>query len=107
MKKIELEFKYLNQLSQLEDKKVTFYNMILLILNKILLLSNWDKVKDEEDNEISYFYELFNWLIDFLIEVVQGNITQNFSSLISKKKEKKINDKEDDDDSESIKALPL
>ena len=107
MKKIELEFKYLNQLSQLEDKKVTFYNMILLILNKILLISNWDKVKDEEDNEISYFYELFNCLIDFLIEVVQGNITQNFSSLISKKKEKKINDKEDDDDSESIKALPL
>jgi len=93
-----------------KKKKVTFYDMILLILNKILILSHWEKVKDEDDASISYFYEIFVCLMDLLIEVVQGNETKNFSNLLSKNKGKTTNDKEfaiiEEDDSDTIKGLP-
>ncbi len=93
MKDIEFEVEEKDK-SKLIFKKVTFYDMILLICNKVLALSGWESIKKEDDS-VKYFFDLFSTLIDLLIECVQGSRTDNFKSLYS------------EDEEDHIRALPL
>ena len=62
--------------------KVTFYDMILFINNKVLSLSGWENSKKEDDS-VKYFYDLFSGLNELLIECVQGNSLENFQNLVN------------------------
>ena len=67
-------------------QKIGFYDMILFILEKIIVLSCWGQVKKPEDFH-NYFVLLFSCLIELLIEIIQGTEDSNFLSLINQKYE--------------------
>jgi hypothetical protein len=76
-------FSHLNQ-------HISFYELLLFIVNKILLLSKWEysTPDKEEDVHIDYFYDLFSASIELLIEIIQGNKKENLDQLIIEKDEK-------------------
>lgn len=63
-------------------QKISFYDMMLYILEKIIILSCWEQVKQPEDFH-NYFFFLFSCLIEMLIEIIQGTEDLNFLSLIN------------------------
>ena len=63
----------------LGDKKIRFFDMMLLILIKIMNLAGWDRVKSNENQSIDYFYDIFSSIIELLIEIIQGNLQECFS----------------------------
>ena len=66
-------------------KKITYYDMMLFVLEKIIILSSWEKAKSEEEVQ-DYFYGLFSCIIEMLIEIVQGTEQSNFNNLIKTKR---------------------
>ena len=67
-------------------QKIGFYDMFLFILEKIIILSRWKQVKKPEDFQ-NYFVLLFSFIIELLIEIIQGTEDSNFLSLINQKYE--------------------
>lgn len=65
-------------------QRMSFYDMMLFILEKIIVLSCWEQVKHENDFH-HYFVPLFSAVIDLLIEIVQGTEDSNFLTLINQK----------------------
>ena len=63
---------------------VCIFELMMCTLNKIVTLAQWDKVGfgQEEDN-ISYFYEIFFVMIEFSIEMIQGTTKSNLERIIS------------------------
>ena len=47
------------------ERKIMFFDLMLLILSKILLLSGWEKVNAYDDNNINYFYDSRDKTIEF------------------------------------------
>jgi hypothetical protein len=75
----KLEFLY--EMETRYSARINFYDLMIMILNKILILSSWDQVK--VDYEYSdYFFDLFCCLIELLIEIIQGTKTKNFSKIL-------------------------
>ena len=70
-------------------QKITYYDMMLFVLEKIIILSSWEKAKSEEEVQ-DYFYGLFSCIIEMLIEMVQGTEQNNFNNLIRTKRVKKF-----------------
>lgn len=65
-------------------QKISFYDMMLYVLEKIISLSCWEQVKTSEDFH-HYFVLLFSCIIELLIEIIQGTEDSNFLSLINQK----------------------
>ena len=64
---------------------VTLFNLLLLMVGKIILLSKWDKVEfDVQEQNVSYYYDIFFTIIEFLIEMIQGTESDNFFILLMK-----------------------
>ena len=62
--------------------KVTLFNLLLKIFDKIILLSKWDKVDfNVEDSSISYYYDIFFAITELLIEMVQGTEEENLKNI--------------------------
>jgi len=93
----------LNIIGEKVEKKIMFFDMMLLILNKILLLSGWEKVTADEDNNINYFYDLFSCVIELLVETIQGTDKENFNSLY-KETVKDIEKEENEFTSETLEG---
>jgi hypothetical protein len=64
-----------------DEKKIMFFDLMILILDKILILSGWENVKYTSNENYSYFYALFCCIIELLIEIIQGTKTENFALL--------------------------
>ena len=83
----------LNELQFRIDKTETayFYEMMIFILDKIIVLSGWDKFRGNEEDEegVDFFYALFTCIVEMLIEIIQGTEEKNFINLL--KKETAIN----------------
>ena len=65
-------------------QKISFYDMMLYVLEKIITLSCWEQVKVPEDFH-HYFVLLFSCIVELLIEIIQGTEDSNFLSLINQK----------------------
>ena len=69
-------------------QKIGFYDLMLFILEKIIIISGWNLYDDTKDDEINYnFINLFEKIIYMLIEIIQGTEDKNFYSLINQKLE--------------------
>ena len=69
-------------------KKIRFFDLLIMLIDKILLLSNWTKrIKLNDDREV-YFLNLYNYIIEFLIKSLQ-NLTEDLFKLFIRKREKK------------------
>ena len=67
-------------------QKIGFYDLMLYILEKIIIISGWNLFKDSEEEEINVnFINLFETIIIMLIEIIQGTDDTNFYSLINQK----------------------
>ena len=71
-----------------EVQKITFYDLMLFVLDKIITLSKWEKVKNEEEVD-DYYLGLFSCIIEMLIEIVQGTDRINFDNLIKTRNDNK------------------
>ena len=69
-----------------ENSSISIFELMMCTLNKVVVLAQWDKVQfgQEEDN-ISYFYEIFFVMIEFSIEMIQGTTKSNLERIISVK----------------------
>ena len=80
--------KIANLNAEKKERKIMFFDIMLLILNKISLLSRWEIVNsdddDDEDNYHSYFYDLFASIIELLVEMIQGTNKENLDELVFK-----------------------
>ena len=69
-------------------QKIGFYDLMLFILEKIIVISGWNLYDDSRADEINYnFMNLFEKIIYMLIEIIQGTEDKNFYSLINQKLE--------------------
>ena len=67
-------------------QKIGFYDLMLYILEKIIIISGWNLFNGTEEEEINYnFLNLFETIIIMLIEIIQGTEDTNFYSLINQK----------------------
>ena len=67
-------------------QKIGFYDLMLFILEKIIIISGWNLFNGTEEEEINYnFINLFETIIVMLIEIIQGTEDTNFYSLINQK----------------------
>jgi len=84
----------LNYFSTQEEKLSTF-ELMLDVLNKIILIAQWNNVDYGMENPtVGYYYDIFSVIIEFLIEMIQGTEASNLESLLRKKRAK--NDEADD-----------
>lgn len=65
-----------------EDAEISLFNFILCILGKIILLSGWVRDSNYISSEPIYYYDIFNLIIEFCIEMIQGTSYDNLSTLI-------------------------
>ena len=67
-------------------QKIGFYDLMLFILEKIIIISGWNLYDDSKEDEINYYFmNLFEKIIYMLIEIIQGTEDKNFYSLINQK----------------------
>ena len=67
--------------------KLNFYDMMLFVLDKIIVISSWEQAK-EEDQVQDYFYGLYSCIIELIIEIIRGLESPNFKNF--------FNDEEDE-----------
>ena len=79
----KINFDYYN-VTNGKKGNISFFDLMLTILNKILSLSGWDKVINSNNDcyYSDYFYDLFSCIIELLIEIIQGTDTRNFSNIL-------------------------
>ena len=54
-------------------QKIGFYDLMLFILEKIIIISGWNLYDDSKEDEINYYFmNLFEKIIYMLIEIIQG-----------------------------------
>ena len=63
-------------------KTIGFYEFLIYIILKIILVNEWDITKSVDTNSSSL--KIFEYIIDFLTEVIQGSKKENFKTLIAK-----------------------
>ena len=66
--------------------KLNFYDMMLFVIDKIIVISSWEKAKGNDEVQ-DYFYGLFNCIIDLIIEIIQGSDKSNFKNFYYDEKE--------------------
>ena len=72
------------------NAKLNFYDMMLFVLDKIIIISSWEQLKGDDEVQV-YFYALFTCLVELLIEIVRGSDVENFKNFFEEeKKEDKI-----------------
>ena len=60
------------------------FELLMCVLGKIALLAKWDSVDfDQDENSISYFYEIFFAMIEFAIELIQGTTKENLLRIVN------------------------
>jgi hypothetical protein len=80
--KVKLE--YISQDNNL-PRICTLVDFFLFVIIKIIMLARWETVKTSDDeNNISYFYDIFFVIVEFLIEMVQGTKRENLENLLIK-----------------------
>ena len=70
--------------------KLNFYDMMLFIIDKIIVISSWEQAKGDDDVQ-DYFYGLFNCIIELIIEIIQGSDKNNFKNFFNDEKEEDNN----------------
>ena len=70
--------------------KLNFYDMMLFIIDKIIVISSWEQAKGDDDVQ-DYFYGLFNCIIELIIEIIQGSDRSNFKNFFNEEKEEDNN----------------
>ena len=67
-------------------KYINMFDLMMCTLSKIAILAKWDDAKySEDDNSMSYFYEIFSVMIEFSIEMIQGTSKSNLSRIINQR----------------------
>ena len=61
------------------NSKLNFYDMMLFVLDKIIIISSWDQLKGDDEVQV-YFYALFTCLVELLIEIIRGSEPNNFKN---------------------------
>ena len=56
-----------------EKNTIKFFDFFLHILNKIILISKWTDLNNEDDNQNEYLFDLFSAILELEIEIIQGN----------------------------------
>ena len=57
-----------------EKNSIKFFDFFLHILNKIILVSKWSDLNNEDiNNQNEYLYDLFSAILELEIEIIQGN----------------------------------
>eukprot|EP00340_Litonotus_pictus_P010669 CAMPEP_0170537316 /NCGR_PEP_ID=MMETSP0209-20121228/102640_1 /TAXON_ID=665100 ORGANISM="Litonotus pictus, Strain P1" /NCGR_SAMPLE_ID=MMETSP0209 /ASSEMBLY_ACC=CAM_ASM_000301 /LENGTH=2133 /DNA_ID=CAMNT_0010838791 /DNA_START=300 /DNA_END=6703 /DNA_ORIENTATION=- len=69
------------------EVKITFYDFLLCVAMKIIVMSRWEKLNFEDREESTYLFEIFSAIIELLIEVVQGNSTENMNACLDYQKD--------------------
>ena len=67
-------------------KRASVFEYLLRVLGKIILLSNWMNNKSDILDE--YYYDVYNSIIRFLIETIQGRARENLNKIFSGEKKK-------------------
>ena len=62
-----------------QNSKLNFYDMMLFVLDKIIIISSWEQLKGDDEVQV-YFYALFTCLVELLIEIVRGSDADNFKN---------------------------
>ena len=71
---------------------INVFDLMMCTLQKILIFAQWEQVNYESDEQnISYFYDLFFCMIEFSIEMIQGTSIQNTELIIDKEGHKNEN----------------
>ena len=65
---------------------INFYDMMLFVLDKIIVISSWEQAKGEDEVQ-DYFYGLFSCIIELIIEIIRGTDTSNFRHFFNDEKE--------------------
>ena len=74
---------YKCEVGQIKNGPFSFIDFLLMTLNKIIIISNWDLDSNDEENDVNYFSDIFHSVIEFLIESVQGCSKENLKSFLS------------------------
>lgn len=62
--------------------EIKFFEFFLHVLIKIILVSQWEKLKNEDDKHINGFlFDLFSAILELLIEIIQGNKPEFLSKI--------------------------
>jgi len=76
-----------NNIIHKSNEILSTFEFMLEIVNKIILIAQWNNVEfGTEHSHVSYYYDIFSVVIEFLIEMIQGTEASNLKSLINKKK---------------------
>ena len=62
--------------------KLNFYDMMLYVLDKIIVISTWEHAKGDKEVQ-DYFYGLFSCIIELIIEIIRGSDTSNFKNFFN------------------------
>ena len=74
---------YKIECGKIKNAPFTFIDFLLMALNKIILISNFDLCDQNKDLEINYFLDIFHSIVEFLIESIQGTTVENLKTLES------------------------
>ena len=62
--------------------EIKFFEFFLHVLIKIILISQWEKLKNEDEKHTnSFLFDLFSSILELLIEIIQGNKPEFLSKI--------------------------
>ena len=70
-----------------QNTKLNFYDMMLFVLDKIIIISSWEQLKGDDEVQV-YFYALFTCLVELLIEIIRGSDANNFKNFFDEENNK-------------------
>ena len=71
---------------------INVFDLMMCTLQKILIFAKWEQVNyDSDEQNISYFYDLFFCMIELSIEMIQGTSGQNTELIIDSEGHKNEN----------------
>ena len=72
------------------NTKINFYDMMLFVIDKIIVISSWEQAKGKDEVQ-DYFYGLFSCIIELIIEIIRGSDPSNFKHFLNEEKEEENN----------------
>ena len=66
--------------------KINFYDMMLFVIDKIIVISSWEQAKGNDEVQ-DYYYGLFSCIIELIIEIIRGADSSNFKHFLNEEKE--------------------
>ena len=64
------------------SSKLNFYDMMLFVIDKIIVISSWEQAKGEDIVQ-DYFYGLFSCIIELIIEIIRGTDSSIFKNFFN------------------------